>query len=61
MNDPSYYKLDNDGKSRQTQKPSSSSSSSNLNKNTTTRRVSFNTGSPQRIQGGKNKTKRNDK
>ena len=57
MNDPSYYKLDNDGKSRQTQKPSSS----NLNKNTTTRRVSFNTGSPQRIQGGKNKTKRNDK
>ena len=59
MNDPSYYKLDNDGKSRQTQNPSSSSS--NLNKNTTTRRVSFNTGPPQRIQGGKNKTKRNHK
>ena len=62
MNEPSYYKLDNENKnakSKQTQKPSSSS---NSKKNTnTTRRVSFDTKPPQQIQGGKNKTKRNYK
>jgi hypothetical protein len=60
MNDPSYYKLDNENKNAQAKQRQNLSSNSLKNTNTT-RRVSFDTRSPQRIQGGKNKTKRNHK
>ena len=58
MNDPKYYKLennnDNNVKSKQQiQNPAISQ------KNTTSKRVTFDSNPPQRFQGGKNKTKRN--
>jgi hypothetical protein len=60
MNDPTYYKLennvDNDNtKSKQIQNPTISQN------NTTSKRVTFDTKTPQQIQGGKNRTKRHRK
>ena len=59
MNDPKYYKLENNNvNTKQIQNPVQNPTNSRMN---TTRRVTFDTNPPQRIQGGKNRTKRNHK
>ena len=54
MNDDKYYNLENKNDIRR-------NSNTKFNTRNNTRRVTFDTRPPQRIQGGKNKTKRNHK
>ena len=61
MNDPEYYKLENNTMLNQTENQGVKSQNTTNTTNNTTRRVSFDSNPPQRIQGGKNRTKRNHK
>jgi len=65
MNDDKYYKLDNNDKNTNTNTITNTNSKEEnpeiSKKNTTNKQVTFDVNSPQRINGGKNRTKRNRK